>query len=319
MAWYYYDDDGEKQGPISPAQLKALAANGMITPETMLESEDGRTGKAGKLNGLSFPEPPSDDKQEDFAEFDELLQLNVPHTVPVPPPFGTSTGDDFAASAVNFNTAHTVHPQQHVPKFCQNCGNKLSASAAFCPQCGSATSAANTTPQNYQSAAQGIGNFHVVKNNFFDVLKKYCVFRGRARREEFWMFELVYFIILFVLFLPLLFALLIIAIPRGGSIEATLKYGDDFATKLVLLVIGAIPVMFWVVTLLPVCGVAVRRLHDTGRSGLCYWIYLVLSLFVNVHWIFYVPLAVVSVVLLFFLVLDSEPQTNQYGPNPKWK
>jgi len=53
---------------------------------------------------------------------------------------------------------------------------------------------------------------------------------------------------------------------------------------------------------LPSISVSVRRLHDTGRSG---WWYL-LSL---------VPL--VSLVLLVFFCLDSQPGDNAYGPNPK--
>lgn len=54
--------------------------------------------------------------------------------------------------------------------------------------------------------------------------------------------------------------------------------------------------------IIPSISVSVRRLHDTGRSG---WWYL-LSL---------VP--IVSLVLIVFFVMDSQPETNQYGPNPK--
>ena len=53
---------------------------------------------------------------------------------------------------------------------------------------------------------------------------------------------------------------------------------------------------------LPSIGVEIRRLHDTGRSG--WWLLLV-----------FIP--IVSLVLLVFWIQDSEPGTNQYGPNPK--
>ncbi|HEY8242609.1 MAG TPA: DUF805 domain-containing protein, partial [Casimicrobiaceae bacterium] len=49
--------------------------------------------------------------------------------------------------------------------------------------------------------------------------------------------------------------------------------------------------------------VGARRLHDTGRSG--WWLLIGL-----------VPL-VGAIVLIVFYVMDSQPGTNQYGPNPK--
>ena len=57
------------------------------------------------------------------------------------------------------------------------------------------------------------------------------------------------------------------------------------------------------VTILPLLGVGARRLHDTGRSGWWWWILLV-------------PL-IGAIVLLVFMVLDSQPGDNEYGPNPK--
>jgi uncharacterized membrane protein YhaH (DUF805 family) len=55
--------------------------------------------------------------------------------------------------------------------------------------------------------------------------------------------------------------------------------------------------------IVPGLAVGVRRLHDTGRSG--WWILIGL-----------IPL-VGAIVLLVFLVQDSNPGDNQYGPNPK--
>lgn len=45
----------------------------------------------------------------------------------------------------------------------------------------------------------------------------------------------------------------------------------------------------------------IRRLHDTGKSGI--WMLL-----------YFVPFG--NLVLLFFLAQESEPQPNQYGPVP---
>jgi uncharacterized membrane protein YhaH (DUF805 family) len=61
--------------------------------------------------------------------------------------------------------------------------------------------------------------------------------------------------------------------------------------------------LFSLATFLPSLAVGVRRLHDTGRSG---WWWL----------IGLIPL-VGAIVLLVFFVQDSQPGTNEYGPNPK--
>lgn len=55
--------------------------------------------------------------------------------------------------------------------------------------------------------------------------------------------------------------------------------------------------------ILPSLAVAVRRLHDIGKSG---WMILI-SL---------IPL-IGGIWLLVLLVTDSNPGDNQYGPNPK--
>ena len=55
--------------------------------------------------------------------------------------------------------------------------------------------------------------------------------------------------------------------------------------------------------LLPSLSVLVRRLQDTNRTAM----YLLLGL---------IPLFG-AIALLFFTLLDSQPEENQYGPNPK--
>ncbi|MFI1735700.1 DUF805 domain-containing protein [Streptomyces acidicola] len=79
-------------------------------------------------------------------------------------------------------------------------------------------------------------------NWFVEVLKKYAVFSGRARRKEYWMFALFASIIYVVL----------------AAIGFTVL--DSLVPALV----------FYVAVLLPALGVTVRRLHDTGRTG--WWI-----------------------------------------------
>jgi uncharacterized membrane protein YhaH (DUF805 family) len=55
--------------------------------------------------------------------------------------------------------------------------------------------------------------------------------------------------------------------------------------------------------LIPSLAVAVRRLHDTGRSG--WWLLIGL-----------IPV-IGAIVLLVFLVMDSQPGDNEYGPPSK--
>ncbi|MDR3110134.1 MAG: ankyrin repeat domain-containing protein [Planctomycetaceae bacterium] len=52
--FFYYDTNGVKQGLINSAQLKVLAENGTITPETKIENEEGQQTRADKVRGLSF-------------------------------------------------------------------------------------------------------------------------------------------------------------------------------------------------------------------------------------------------------------------------
>ncbi len=112
-------------------------------------------------------------------------------------------------------------------------------------------------------------------NWYIDVLKKYAVFSGRARRKEFWMFYLFYLIIVVVL----------------GIVEW---------------MIGIPAILTGIYTLaliVPTIAVTVRRLHDTGRSG--WW------------WFIWLLPVIGGIVLLVFLVLDSQPGDNEYGANPK--
>lgn len=103
---------------------------------------------------------------------------------------------------------------------------------------------------------------------------KYMDFSGRGRRSEYWWF--------------FLFNVLVSTVVNviASAINLT------FLTYLVSLAL-----------LLPGLGAAVRRLHDTGKSG---WMIL----------IGIIPL-VGAIVLLVFLVTDTSPAGDRYGPSPK--
>jgi len=76
-------------------------------------------------------------------------------------------------------------------------------------------------------------------NWYLEVLKKYAVFTGRARRTEYWMFTLINVIIYFAL----------------GFIEGVIGTGS--------LLSG----IYSLGVLVPGIAVGIRRLHDTNRTG----------------------------------------------------
>lgn len=114
-----------------------------------------------------------------------------------------------------------------------------------------------------------------------EVFRKYAVFGGRSRRKEYWFFFLFNIIVSFVL----------------GFIDGLT---GSFSPETGLGILSAI---YTLVVIIPAIAVAVRRLHDTNRSG--WW--LLISL---------VPI-VGAIVLIVFLVQDSDAGENQYGQNPK--
>ena len=50
--FFFTDTSGTKRGPLTPQQLKAMAMQGLITPNTPLETDGGHKGLAGQLSGL---------------------------------------------------------------------------------------------------------------------------------------------------------------------------------------------------------------------------------------------------------------------------
>lgn len=113
------------------------------------------------------------------------------------------------------------------------------------------------------------------------VYSKFFDFSGRASRSEYWWFGL------FQAFLVV------------GCIIADVALSDPLrpsVNPLTYLSVWAVIVNF-----IPGLSVSVRRLHDTGRSGLWYLILIV-------------PFG--SIVFLIFTLLPSQQDDNYYGPPP---
>lgn len=107
------------------------------------------------------------------------------------------------------------------------------------------------------------------------VFERYAAFEGRAGRAEYWWFVLA----------NILVSIALQAI--AGASDA----------------LGILSIIWSLGLLIPGLAVAIRRLHDTNRSG--WW--LLISL---------VPLVGV-IVLIVFLATEGDPGANQYGnPDP---
>jgi uncharacterized membrane protein YhaH (DUF805 family) len=116
---------------------------------------------------------------------------------------------------------------------------------------------------------------------YLEVLKKYAVFSGRARRAEYWYFVLFNIIVVIVL------SLIDVLLGTFNIVQG----------------VGLLSGIYSLAVLIPTLAVTVRRLHDIDRTG--WWILINL-----------IPL-VGTIVLLVFAVTDGTPGNNRYGPNPK--
>lgn len=144
--------------------------------------------------------------------------------------------------------------------FCRGCAKEISSLAVACPGCGA--------PQAVQQSHVASAGVPETGNPYIEVLKKYAVFSGRASRREYWMFTLIN-----------------LGVSIGLIVLESLLGGKGYMYNLYSLAV-----------FLPSLGAAIRRMHDTDRSG--WWILL-------------------PIVNIVFLAQDSQPGPNRFGANPK--
>jgi uncharacterized membrane protein YhaH (DUF805 family)/predicted RNA-binding Zn-ribbon protein involved in translation (DUF1610 family) len=198
--------------------------------------------------------------------------------------------------------------------YCSRCGKEIPDDSVFCPECGSQLISTAFPPEMGkkggmvfcrgcgkeihetaftcphcgapQSNPQAIpprggGPTQLSVNWYLEVLKKYSTFDGRAQRKEYWYF---------VLFSTIISISLVTIDVVIGSFDEEIG-------------IGLLSGLYSLAVMFPYTAVTIRRLHDTNRSG--WWILLAV-----------IPL-IGAIVLIAFLVSDSNPESNQYGPPPK--
>ena len=118
-------------------------------------------------------------------------------------------------------------------------------------------------------------------NWYISALKKYAVFSGRARRKEYWMFFLF----------NIIFAIAAIILD---NVIGTAIGGVGY---------GLIYFLYLLAVILPGIAVAVRRLHDIGKSG--GWLFIALIPLIGGIW------------LLVLMCTEGTPGENEYGSNLK--
>ncbi|PNW27048.1 DUF805 domain-containing protein [Formosa algae] len=115
-------------------------------------------------------------------------------------------------------------------------------------------------------------------NWYLKVIKEhYADFKGRARRQEYWMFVLI-----------------------NTAISWSLAILDYFVGSGIF---SAISGLYSLAVFIPGLAVSVRRLHDIGKSG---WFLLLIFLPI-IGWIW----------LIVLMATDSEHGPNAWGDNPK--
>ena len=126
--------------------------------------------------------------------------------------------------------------------------------------------------------------------------KHYVDFSGRARRSEYW--GTMLFNVLIQAGLNIILS--IVATILLSSIKIN---GEATFSPLFFLLLDTPIYIYSLIWLLPGLAVAVRRLHDIGKSG---W---------NLLWIL-LPI-VGAIMLIYWYCQDSQPEENKWGANPK--
>ena len=134
--------------------------------------------------------------------------------------------------------------------------------------------------------------------------KNFNNYKGRASRAEYWWFQLVWMIAMFVLTIFQIFVLE--DIFSLYEFSAKLDTGLGYAAFAVFM------------------SVSVRRMHDTNRSGIWYFLPII-SMFLGFFiffdnfdnfWMSFILPVIFLVVFIVFAILPGDKNQNQYGFNP---
>lgn len=127
-------------------------------------------------------------------------------------------------------------------------------------------------------------------NDFIKPYLKYAQFNGRADRKEFWYFVLFYIVVMAIL--SILDGMLF-----GGAQTYSGDNGLSYSSS------GPLAAVFGIGSFIPFLAAAVRRLHDTGKTG--WWILLGL-----------IPL-IGTIILIVFYAQKGQAEANAHGEPPQ--
>jgi uncharacterized membrane protein YhaH (DUF805 family) len=126
-------------------------------------------------------------------------------------------------------------------------------------------------------------------NDFIKPYLKYAQFNGRADRKEFWYFVLFYIVVMAILSI-------LDGILFGGAQTYSGDNGLSYSSS------GPLAAVFGIGSFIPFLAAAVRRLHDTGKSG--WWVLLGL-----------IPI-IGTIILIVFYAQKGQAETNAHGEPP---
>jgi uncharacterized membrane protein YhaH (DUF805 family) len=119
-------------------------------------------------------------------------------------------------------------------------------------------------------------------------LVRYADFSGRSRRKEFWMYQLLNFLVI---------CFVVLIIIAGSAATSEGEFGP-------LAIVGFVLLILWVLgTFIPNLAVQIRRFHDQDKSG---W-------FVCLGLIPYLG----GLIIFVFMLLEGTVGDNRFGPDPK--
>jgi len=166
---------------------------------------------------------------------------------------------------------------------CPSCKNETSDGLSNCLICGNPIQTIDLPIDNLQATRE-----NTLTNNenlslfgyYIKCWKNFADFNNRARRKEFWGYQL-FDILLFIL----------------------VVFVCDFTIGLSSGDFDGLTYLYGFITFLPRLAVFCRRMHDIGRSG-AWWLLL------------FIPI-IGLVVLLVMCCIDSQSDKNEYGDYPK--
>ena len=163
-----------------------------------------------------------------------------------------------------------------------------------------------------------MGFIEAIKSGY----NRYFDFQGRSSRSEFWYWKL-YFALVGV---PLLIFGFFMLIHTGGLDPATFANQEKELTIYWDHFLYFVPVFLWyLIHLIPVIALQVRRLHDRGVSGwlvAIVWLTQILLMvpallaYPTVYMIIHIVGGIIGIALLVMFLLPGTSGDNQYGPDP---